>query len=284
MRWRRVVLTTVAVAAGCAITLAFWLPSKNGTAVLRLTALDVGQGDAILLQTPNGSDVLVDGGPDDRVRQQLSRHLSAADRTIELVVLTHPDLDHVGGLPAVARSYRIERVLETGVRSTSQADTAWVSEISKQGSERIQAQAGQRLEIDGVWFDVLWPDASTDLATPKRNETSVVLRITYGATSFLLTGDISTAVESRLVLNGTLTDVDVLKAPHHGSISSSSEEFLDTVKPEVAVISVGQRNRYGHPHPVVMRRLAKRGVKILRTDEMGDVELVSDGGKITFDN
>ncbi len=283
MPLRRVVLTTVVVAVSCALALALWLSPESEPEVLRLTALDVGQGDAILLQTPNGSDVLVDGGPDDRVRQQLSRHLPAADRTIELVVLTHPDLDHVGGLPAVARSYRIERVLETGVRSTSQADAAWVSEVTKQGSERIQAQAGQRLEIDGVWFDVLWPDASTDLATPKRNETSVVLRVTYGATSFLLTGDISSDVEARMVQTGTLTDVDVLKAPHHGSISSSSEEFLDAVKPETAMISVGKKNRYGHPHPVVVRRLVKRGIRVLRTDEVGDVVCESDGERVTCD-
>lgn len=284
MHWRRITFISLVVAGACSLALFFWLQQGNTADGLRFTVLDVGQGDALLVQTPNGNDVLVDGGPDSRVVERLSKRLPASDRTIELVILTHPDLDHVGGLAAVARQYRIERVLETGVRSTSRADAAWVSEVSKQGSERIEARAGERFELDGVTFDILWPSAETDWQTRKRNETSVVVKMTYGETSFLLTGDISSDVEARLVQTGTLTNVDVLKVPHHGSISSSSEEFLDAIKPETAVISVGQKNRYGHPHPVVVRRLEQRGAKVLRTDEDGDVVIVSDGKEITFDN
>ncbi|MBI4092302.1 MAG: MBL fold metallo-hydrolase [Candidatus Kerfeldbacteria bacterium] len=270
----------------CAAALFFWLgpPVPESGHGLRVIALDVGQGDAILIRTPNGEDVLIDGGPDSRVVERLSANLPASDRTIELVVSTHADLDHVGGLADVAGHYRIDRVLETGVRSGSGADRRWVEAMKQQKTEVTTVRAGTTFVIDGTRFDVLWPQTEADLEVKKRNNTSVVLELTYGSTSFLFTGDIESEVEERLVASGTLPDVDVLKVPHHGSISSSSQEFIEAVKPEYAVISVGKNNKFGHPHPVVVRRLEQRGVKIWRTDEDGDVVISSDGKSITFDN
>lgn len=286
MHVRDFVLRIVIVIAAVGSALFFWVepafrfyPSQQ---LLKVTALDVGQGDAILIQTPRGDDVLIDGGPDDQVVERLAASLPAADRGIELVILTHPDLDHVGGLGAVAAHYHIDRVLETEVRSFSTGDRAWEQEISEQHSERLTARAGMVLHLDQVAFEVLWPQSAQDLKTKKRNDTSVVIRVTYGKTSFLFTGDMTSYVEERLNHSGTLTDVDVLKVPHHGSITSSSEEFLDAVKPEITLISVGKNNTYGHPHPVVVRRLKQRGMKVLRTDEVGDVTIISDGHRVEY--
>lgn len=278
MRTRSIVLRLAALSAVCAAALWFWLGSSVQD--LRVVVLDVGQGDAILIRTPGNNDILIDGGPDGRVVERLSANLPGWDKTLELVVLTHPDLDHVGGLPEVAQSYTIERVLETEVRSPGVADTAWERELAQQHAQRLLARAGTALALDRVKLEVLWPQSEKDLETKQRNDTSVVVRLTYGETSWLLTSDISSAVEERLVQSGTLTDVDVLKVPHHGSISSSSQEFLEAVKPEVAVISVGKRNKFGHPHPVVVRRLKQRGANVLRTDEIGDVVCQSNGQDI----
>jgi competence protein ComEC len=268
--------------AGSVTAVVLWV-KQPADGQFRLVALDVGQGDAILLQTPDGSDVLIDGGPDDRVVERLAQYLPPSDRTIELVVLTHPDLDHVGGLPAVAKHFRIERILETAVRSSSRADRVWEAALEAQHVVRLEATGSQVITIGGVALTVLWPPADTPADAEPRNDTSVVLHVRYGEIDVLLTGDISAEVEQRLVATGVLPDVDVLKVPHHGSISSSSEEFLDALQPEYAVISVGQNNQFGHPHPVVLRRFQQRGIEIWRTDVEGDVVMVSDGEKITFD-
>ncbi|MBI4090264.1 MAG: MBL fold metallo-hydrolase [Candidatus Kerfeldbacteria bacterium] len=276
MSRRSLVVRIGVLTAACAVAVALWSgPAADGG--WRLIALDVGQGDAILLQTPDGSDVLVDGGPDERVVERLTKFMSPSDRTLELVVLTHPDADHVGGLPAVAEHFRIERVLETAVRSPSRADRTWEAALDAQQTVRLKAASGQAMTIGGVEITVLWPPADTPADAEPRNDTSVVLHLRYGEVDILLTGDISSDVEQRLVATGVLPDVEVLKVPHHGSISSSSQEFLDALKPETAVISVGRNNRYGHPHPVVLRRLERRGIEVRRTDVDGDVVLTVDG-------
>lgn len=252
--------------------------------VLRITVMDVGQGDAILITTPGGNDILIDGGPDSRTVEALRRNLPPSDNELELVVLTHPDLDHVGGLPDVADRYRIDRVLETSVRSPGIADQRWERAIDQQASERLVAFSGDVLHVDHVTLTILWPTKDTDLTKLNRNDTSIVVLLEYGSSSFLLSGDIEAGVEERLLQLGELRDVDVLKVPHHGSITSSTDAFLDTVKPEIAVISDGRNNKFGHPHPVVLRRLVGRGVKVLRTDEAGDVVMKSDGARVTVDD
>lgn len=288
MSRRNLAIRVLLLAVGTVVAVVLWLGRQEG-GQWRLVVLDVGQGDAILLQTPDGSDVLVDGGPDDPragrgVVERLAQYLPPSDRTLELVVLTHPDADHVGGLPAVAEHFQIERVLETAVRSTSRADRAWEAALDAQQTVRLEATSGQVITIGGVTLTVLWPPADTPADAEPRNDTSVVLHVRYGEIDVLLTGDISDDVEQRLVTTGVLPDVEVLKVPHHGSISSSSEEFLDVLQPEYALISVGQSNRYGHPHPVVLRRFQQRGIEIWRTDVEGDVVMVSDGEKIAFDH
>lgn len=280
-------VVVLGVAAVGSLAVALWLraPASSGGAVatttLRVSVLDVGQGDAILLRTPRGDDVLIDGGPNRSVLAALERHLPPADRTIELVVLTHPEIDHVGGLPAVAETYRIAQVLETTVRGTSRAATDWERAVGEEGSRVVTARAGTEVDLGGVELTVLWPETDPAADTASRNETSVVLEVRYGATSFLFTGDISSKVEERLVMTHSLSDVDVLKVPHHGSRTSSSEAFIDAATPEVAVISVGRNNSYHHPHPTTLRRYEQRKIRVFRTDLDGDVELLSDGTGVT---
>lgn len=255
-----------------------------GSGTLRVTAFDIGQGDAILVRTPHGSDILIDGGPPNGgIVEKLGKFLPPSDRDLELVVATHADSDHIGGLPSVASRYRIERVLDNGSSATSALYSKWLAAIESQGSTRLPGHAGATITIDDVVFDVIWPDAETDVNGKDRNDASVVVRMHYGNTSFLFTGDITSKVESRLIATHTTIDADVLKVGHHGSAYSTSSEFVDAVSPSIALISAGKGNRYGHPHSVVLKRLAAHGVKVIRTDKVGDLTVVSDGSGITFD-
>jgi len=269
----------ILMAVGAA-AIVFWIGRPSG--LLIVTALDVGQGDAIYIRTPGGNDILIDGGPaNGRVLEALERHLSPSNRTLELVVLTHPDADHVGGLPDVAEKFSIPRALETGVRRLSGPDRRWEEAIAGQDSQVIEAKAGNVLQIDEVRLTVLWPTEDADRLAMNVNDTSVVLRIDYGTTTWLFTGDIESGIEERLLQLGRLADVDVLKVGHHGSITSSSQEFLDVVKPEIALISSGKGNSFGHPHPVVIRRLERLGAEIFRTDMIGDIVCQSDGRQVS---
>ncbi|MBI5405164.1 MAG: MBL fold metallo-hydrolase [Candidatus Kerfeldbacteria bacterium] len=275
MRSKLTWLKPIGVLAVAGVVLTSWLGRPPES--LRLVVLDVGQGDAILIRTPSGSDILIDGGPDGSVVPALERHLPPADRTLELVVLTHPDLDHVGGLPDVAKHFQIERVIETRRRSQSQADRRWEAALAEQGSQVIDVAAGDRLTVDEVQFDVLWPEAGRSLESMPTNDTSVVMLVTYQDDTLLLTGDIGLDVEDRLLQTGGLEAVDVIKVPHHGSISSSSAEFLSALRPTTALISVGSGNAFGHPHPVVLRRYEQHEARVFRTDLAGDVVCESRG-------
>ncbi|MFH0829149.1 MAG: ComEC/Rec2 family competence protein [Candidatus Kerfeldbacteria bacterium] len=276
MKLRNLIIAVLSAAA-IIVSLLLWTEDGKNEGLLVVTALDVGQGDALLMRTPYGSDVLIDGGPSSRVIERLSERLPLSDRDIELVIVTHTDYDHVGGLPAVAARYRIDHVLDSGAVSMSTAFEQWSEAIEEQGSERTVARAGTTLTIDDVRFDVLWPERDPTTEKLKVNDTSVVVRVTYGSTSFMFTGDISSSVEEWLIENRSLSHSDVLKVAHHGSAYSSSSAFLDAVMPRYALISAGKNNSYGHPHKVVLDRLQKRNIDVLRTDEQGDIVLTSDG-------
>ena len=212
---------------------------------LVVTILNVGQGDAIFIRTPGGNDILIDGGPDGRVVEALQRHLPPSDRTLELVVLTHPDLDHVGGLPDVAERFQIERVLETSVRTSSTANRRWERAIADQGSTVIDAQAGNEIRIDDVKLKVLWPTTGPEVSTLPTNETSVVILLEYREVSLLLTGDAGAYVEERLGQLKALPDVDVLKVGHHGAEDAGSLKFLQAVSPQISIVSVNSGNIRG---------------------------------------
>lgn len=243
------------------------------TAGLKVVFLDVGQGDAILIS--QGSDqLLVDGGRDGKLLlEKLGRYMPFWDRTVETVVVTHPDQDHLGGLIAVAKAYQIETILETSVQSGSQTDKYWEQLLADKNITKIEAQKGVSLQLSsGGNMTVLYPLASVVEQNVKdTNAFSVVARLQYGTNSFLFTGDFPTEQDALLLESGQDLKAEFLKVSHHGSRYATSAEFLDAVQPRDAIISVGKNNTYGHPNEETLQRLKERKVDILRTDEKGDI-------------
>jgi competence protein ComEC len=250
---------------------------------LAVTFLDVGQGDAILIETPSGRRVLVDGGPSpDVLQRELARQLPARARRIDLVVLTHAQTDHVAGLVGLGQRYAVGAYLVGNSQGLSAAYVAWAQDAIREGSAISPTGAGRRLDLgDGIRLEVLAP-ASPRLEGTRDdvNNNSVVLRLVHGRVSFLLTGDLAAAGEQALLDSGQDLRSTVLKLGHHGSDGSSSAEFLRSVSPHLAVVSVGHGNPYGHPSPTTRLRL--RGLPLLRTDEHGSVKFVTDGVSLTL--
>lgn len=245
--------------------------------ILRVSFLDVGQGDAILILAPNRNQVLIDGGPGRGTLRALGRVLPFYDRSIDLVVATHPDADHIGGLPDVFRRFRVAGVLDTDVSAETDFYDLYVKEREAESATRIVAQSGLRVILDDdVYFDIFWPSAGTTRL--ETNDASVTGRLVYGDTAFMLTGDLSEKYEKILVESyGKKLESTVLKAGHHGSNTSSGKSFVGFVAPDYAIISAGRDNRYGHPHASVLETFVAIGAKVLRTDEMGTITFKSDG-------
>ena len=254
---------------------------------LHVYVLDVGQGDAILVVTPRGRQVLVDGGPDPRTTlTALGQRLAPGDRGLDAVIVTHLDSDHAGGLIGVLDRYDADIVMEGAPSSGSALFRQWESVLAQREHPRVRVQAGHRIELgSGVVMEVLHPPAG---GIPSRidgnaNNLSVVMRVTYGEVSFLLTGDVEQDVERYLVDNrGEELRSDVLKVAHHGSHSSTSSAFLRAVGPQSAVVSAGSENRYGHPHADVMARLGEAvgNERVFLTARDGTVEYITDGARL----
>jgi competence protein ComEC len=249
----------------------------------RITVLDVGQGDAILLEGGHGGRLLVDGGPDpDRLLVALDERLPPWDRRIDSIVLTHPHEDHVAGLPLLLERYRVGRVFEPGMRGPGPSYAAWDAALSSRGAPpRGTLATGDRLAVDDVSLRVLWPDPGDVPVQPGDsgtaiNDISIVLLGVVDGHRFLLTGDIEQDVDPSLVARG-LPPVDVLKVAHHGSATASTEPFLDATRPRLAVISVGAGNPYGHPAAATIGRLGRLAGSVLRTDLDGSVTIMFDG-------
>lgn len=242
--------------------------------------LDVGQGDSIFIQAPNGNQILIDGGQNKAVLRELSKIMPFYDRSIDVVIQTHPDADHIGGLIEVLKRYNVDLVIESGVESDTSIYKTIRGIVDKKEIENILARRGMRIKIDdGAYIDILFPDRKVAGLDP--NDASVVTRLVYGGSSFLLTGDSPKKIEKYLVyLDEEVLDVDVLKIGHHGSKTSTSEILLGYASPEFAIISSGGNNKYGHPHKEVTDLLEKFEIEILRTDELGTIVLESDGENI----
>jgi competence protein ComEC len=258
---------------------AFFL-SPRAPSLLTVTMLDVGQGDALLLTTPTGERVLIDGGPDDRVLSELGA-VMPFDRTIDLVVLTHPDADHVTGLIAVLERYAVARVLISGIEQDTPEYRLFVDRVRTSGTTIVYAHAPQRILLGEVVIDVLWPDRPMVGTTPNSpNDASIVFALSYEDVRMIFTGDIEENVEARLVQMGMLS-ADVLKVAHHGSHSSSTQDFLNAITPQIALISVGEKNSFGHPSMRILRTLERIGASIYRTDQDGRTTLTTDGRTIS---
>ena len=252
---------------------------------LQVSVLDIGQGDSILIVTPAGQQILVDGGPDpEKVCLELGEKLPFWDKSLDMVVLTHPDDDHIAGLVEVLRRYQVGQVLEPGLEIDSPSYDEWLALIEEKDIERTIAVAGQKIDLgSGITMDVLHPQANwLDSHSSDINSSSVVLRLSWGDISFLLTGDIEDGAEHELLHRGCALRSIILKVGHHGSNSSSTPQFLAAVTPQVAVISAGEDNPFGHPHEDVMDRL--EGImapnNIYVTSENGTVTFTTDGERL----
>ncbi len=283
--------TVIAIAAASLVFFVFAFARERSFAAadaLRLTFLDVGQGDAALIRTPDGHDVLIDAGPDDAVLAGLSRARPWWDRTIETMIVTHLDADHYMGLFGILEKYEVGEVRWNGAAPTTDTARRLVDEIGRRGIPQRVFLAGERIELgSGRYLEAIYPFEDVRGRIPPKakkdasggtNDWSVVTRLVCGGDVALMTGDISSAVEARLVASGTSVAATVLKVAHHGSAHSSSEAFLDAVRPEEAVISSGAGNRYGHPTVRVLKALETRNIAVRRTDREGDVSYVCDGG------
>jgi competence protein ComEC len=278
----RVALALAAVSWGALL----WRAPRDSDGVLTVHFLDVGQGDAAALRTPAGHWVLIDGGPRSptsdagrRVVLPFLRRLGVG--ALALVVATHGDADHLGGLPAVVEALRPKVVLEPGEPLGRPLYLEFLADVERAGATWHPARTGDRLELDGVTFQVLSPDSGWLAWQEDVNEESVVLLVTYGATRLLFMGDAGLPVEDRL--RGQVGRVDLLKVGHHGSLTATSDAWLDELAPREAVISVGARNTYGHPAPSVLARLVQHRVTTRRTDQLGTITFTTDGHRAHLD-
>lgn len=251
--------------------------ARAQSGLLEVHFFDIGQGKAIFIETPDGNQILIDGGPDNSVLEKLSGQMPFFDREIDLIILTHPDSDHLNGLVEVLKRYTVDKIIETGVQDPSGEYQAWHILIREKDIPVTFALAGEKIKIgDGFALEILYPNRSLVGQTfSNTNQSSIVARLIYGKNSILLTGDAEASTEAYLVGSGANLDSDILDVSHHGSKNSTSQEFLETVTPQVVIIQVGKGNRYGHPHQETLQRL--NGIKVLRTDLCGDIKILSDG-------
>jgi competence protein ComEC len=262
----------------------------SGPKYLKVNFLDVGQGDSAFIETPSGQQILIDGGPSGAVVGKVASKMPFWDRSLDLVILTHPEKDHMQGLMEVLKRYKADYILWTGVKKTAPEYQEWLNILAKQkqmGAKILIAKAGQQIKTGNVLIDTLYPLESLAGKELKNtsNDTCVVTKIIYGKKSFLFTCDISTVVEKKLIdYENAFLKTDVLKVAHHGSKYSSSELFLAAAAPSLAIISDAKNNSYGHPAPETLKRLGKFDIKIERTDQLGDVQVQSDGQNIKIIN
>lgn len=280
-------------------TILVWLailaiPGDN----LSLIACDVGQGDAILA-IYGKTQVLVDGGPDAKVLECLSKYLPFWDKKIEGVLLTHPQKDHLAGLVEVLKRYEVEVFIATPVDSSTMEFEVLKSLVGGKGIRLINPVSPMSIRFGLIYLDIVWPSGSfvflntsasgkavvaqdsnvLGIYSTKRdlNDFSIVAVLKFGDFDALLTGDISQKIADEILATGLIKDVEYIKVPHHGSKNGLTQEFLDASTPEIAIISSGRNNPYGHPHQEVLKMLSEKGVKILRTDQEGDIKVSSDG-------
>jgi len=272
------ILLILGIAVVIVAMLLFW-SSDQAPKNLEVDFLDVGQGDAILIKTTSGQNILIDGGPDKSVIKRLGENLPWWDKQIDLMILTHPHDDHVTGLIDVLKRYRVKKILYTGVNHNAPNYLSWLKVVRDKKISLAIINKKQTINLSkDARMEILYPDQSLlNKNLSDLNDSSIIIKLIYGQNKFLLTGDASEKVEEILLASGADLSVDVLKVAHHGSQYSSSQEFLEKVEPKIAIISVGKDNDFGHPSLRTIMRLKRFGAEIFRTDEKGTVKIFSDG-------
>ncbi len=268
--------------------LAVFLYFDHSSPKLVINFLDVGQGDGSLIKTPYGQNIIIDGGDGEKILRELGRTLPFYDRTIDLMILTHPHEDHVGGLVKVLGRYRVQKVLYTGVVHSTPTYLAWLEAIRWKNIPLVIIDRPQEIILGpNLTIKMLWPQTSLlNQEIDNLNNSSIVFQLIYQEQKFLFMGDAEKEVEDDLTPNPSpiagegnhiSLQSDVMKIGHHGSDDATAEKFLQIIKPKIAVISVGKDNTFGHPSLRAIKRLEKLGAKVYRTDINGWIKVVSDG-------
>ncbi|MFH1366383.1 MAG: ComEC/Rec2 family competence protein [Patescibacteria group bacterium] len=240
---------------------------------LKVFFLDVGQGDAILIQAPGNIDVLIDAGPGNKVIADLDKHLPFWNREIELMILTHPHSDHIQGLTEVLKRYKVDKVIGYKLDYSAPDYLEWLKIIEEKNIPFIKTVSGDQFNLgDNIYLETLYPlEDITGQEFDNLNLTSIVAELHEGSYSYLFTGDSPAEVEKEMMSADLIRSVDVLKVGHHGSKYSSALPFLEKLSPAYAVIQVGKNNSFGHPHLITLQRLKKLGARILRNDLDGEI-------------
>ncbi len=244
---------------------------------LKVSFLDVGQGDAILIVSPSKNTMLIDGGPDRVVLEKLGKELGFLKKRINFLMVSNPDKDHIAGFIDVFDRFKVDNVILPGTVTDTDVYQVFLEKIESEGSKIFLARRGQVVDFgDGAFLSVLFPDRN--VSSLDTNTGSIVAKLSFGESSILFTGDTPGEIESYLTLaDRDFLKSDILKVAHHGSKYSSFVNFLDVVKPTYAVISSGKDNKYGHPHNDVLKNLASVGAIIFRTDNDGTLRFRSNG-------
>jgi len=243
---------------------------------LEIYFFDIGQGSAIMASAPNENQILIDGGPSAAILPKVEESLPFGDKRIELLILTHPDADHLNGLIEVLKRYEVATILQTGIKDDSAQYAEWARIIKEKNIPVYFARLGQNIKAaDNLEIRILAPFSSLEgKEISNTNDSSIVGKIIYGESSLLFTGDASNILESQMILAGFDLEADILQVGHHGSKTSTSAEFLQKVSPDFSVIQVGLKNRYGHPSQETLDRL--KNFLTLRTDLSGDIKFECD--------
>ena len=254
--------------------------SAEERGILTVAFLDVGQGDAIFIESPTGKQILLDGGPDGSILSGIGALLPFYDRSIDMLIVSNPDKDHFAGFIDVLKNYQVGNIMEPGTIPNTEIYKIFKEFIREEGATSVLARRGMNIDLGGgAYLQILFPDR--DVSGLSTNDGSIIAKLVYGGTSFLLPGDTTQNIEKYLIgLDGSNLDVDVLKLAHHGSKTSSSEPLLAVTTSEYAVISAGVKNRYGHPHREVLERLAKYNIPALGTYKEGTIIFESDGEQL----
>ncbi len=243
--------------------------------------LDVGQGDAIFIQAENGNQILLDGGPNKAVLRQLSKVMPFYDRSIDMIILSHPHADHVAGLDEVLKRYDVNSAIQPGTNSNTPEFQEWENLLVDKKIPHFYGKRGMKINLDtNLYLEILSPTINAKNLDPHPG--MLVAKLVYGNTSYLLMGDAEKPIENYLVsLEGAGLKTNILKIGHHGSSKSTSESLLGFANPQYSVISAGKDNSYGHPHKETLNILNQFDISILRTDELGAIKTKSDGENVS---